>query len=67
MILKVKEHIGFVTEIWKRIWYNILKPFCLIMPYEIRDYLLSSGKKIILKMKYKIEKLFYVVIGVCII
>ena len=43
-------------------------PFGLIMPYEIRDYLLTSGKKkIILKMKYKIEKLFYVVIGVCII
>ena len=39
----------------------------LIMPYEIRDYLLTSGKKIILKIKYKIEKLFYVVIGVCII
>ena len=41
--------------------------FGLIMPYEIRDYLLTSGKKIILKMKYKIEKLFYAVIGVCII
>ena len=43
-------------------------PFGLIMPYEIRDYLLTSGKKkIFLKMKYKIEKLFYAVIGVCII
>ena len=43
-------------------------PFGLIMPYEIRDYLLTSGKKkFILKMKYKIEKLFYAVIGVCII
>ena len=42
-------------------------PFGLIMPYEIHDYLLTSGKKIILKMKYKIEKLFYVVIGVSII
>ena len=44
-------------------------PFDLIMPYEIRDYLLTSEKKkrFILKMKYKIEKLFYVVIGVCII
>ena len=43
-------------------------PFGLIMPYEIRDYLLTSGKKkFILKMKFKTEKLFYVVIGVCII
>ena len=43
-------------------------PFGLIMPYEIHDYLLTSGKKyFILKMKYKIEKLFYAVIGVCII
>ena len=43
-------------------------PFGLIMPYEIHDYLLTSGKKIIYSQeKYKIEKLFYVVIGVCII
>ena len=45
-------------------------PFGLIMPYEIRDCLLTSGKKkFILKMKYKINEiqLFYVVIGVCII
>ena len=43
-------------------------PFGLIMPYEIRDYHLASRKKkFILKMKYKIKKLFYVVIGVCII
>ena len=43
-------------------------PFGLIMPYEIRDYLLTSGKKeFIHKMKCKIEKLIYVVIGVCII
>ena len=41
-------------------------PFGLIMPFEIRDYLLTSGKKkFILKMKYKIEKLFFAVIGVC--
>ena len=41
-------------------------PFGL-MPHEIRHYLLTSGKKFIPKMKYKIEKLFYAVIGVCII
>ena len=40
-------------------------PFGLIMPHEIRD--LSTYGKIIHKMKYKIEKLFYVVIGVYII
>ena len=34
-------------------------PFGLIMPYEIHNYLLTSGKKkFIHKMKYKIEKLF---------
>ena len=34
-------------------------PFGLKMPHEIRDYLLTSGKKnFILKMKYKIQKLF---------
>ena len=40
-------------------------PFGLIMPHEIRHYLLTSGKRLfILKMKYKTEILFYVVIGV---
>ena len=47
MILKDKEHIGCVTEIWKENLVEYFDPFGLIMPYEIGDYLLTSGKKII--------------------
>ena len=41
-------------------------PFGLIMPHEILHYLSKSGKKVIFfyKMKYKIEILFFAVIGV---
>ena len=40
-------------------------PFGLIMPHEVSHYLLQSGKRYIIhKMKYKIEILFFVVIGV---
>ena len=40
-------------------------PFGLIMPHEIHHYLAKSGKKLYFhKMKYKIEILFFVVIGV---
>ena len=43
-------------------------PFGLIMPDEIYQYLLTSGKHLFtLRMKYKIEIPFYVVIAVCII
>ena len=45
-----------------------LDPFGLIMPYEIHGYLSTSGKKIIYSQdEIQIEKLFYVVIGACII
>ena len=40
-------------------------PFGLIMPHEIYHYLAKSGKKLYFhKMKYKIEILVFVVIGV---
>ena len=39
--------------------------FGLIMPFEIMNYLMTSGKKyFIQKVKYKREIVFYVVIGV---
>ena len=40
-------------------------PFGLIMPHEVSHYLSKSGRKLCFhKMKYKIEILFFVVIGV---
>ena len=42
--MKVKEHIGFVTEILINSWLNT---FGLIMPHEISHYLSKSGKKIV--------------------
>ena len=44
MILKDKEHIGRNLE---KNLVEYFDPFGLIMPYEIHDYLLTSGKKII--------------------
>ena len=50
---------------YRNIDENMAEYFGLIMPHEIQHYLATSEKKLfILKMKYKIEILFFAVIGV---